>query len=213
MAGSSAPAVEAQRSKMRPFDIKISQFSADGSPLPSNARRNRDSLSGASRGADAEDGRDAEGGPVRSQKKSSRGRERVRIELAPDQPPTTQGKQRERVYVACLQWCVPSSTSIPIYFINFHSSVVLVRSAAMARAPCATTAHIARQVVANMILFPSVEDRTGCQVVGSVREGVAMDGRLKRTMATNLTGIASLPARMALSPRQLLKRVGKGRGG
>lgn len=31
-------------------------------------------------------------------------REKPRIELAPDQPPTTQGKPRARVYVACLQW-------------------------------------------------------------------------------------------------------------
>lgn len=31
-------------------------------------------------------------------------KERVRIELAPDQPPTTQGKERERVFVACLHW-------------------------------------------------------------------------------------------------------------
>ncbi|EAU85892.2 hypothetical protein CC1G_02915 [Coprinopsis cinerea okayama7 len=30
-------------------------------------------------------------------------REKPRIELAPDQPPTTQGKPRERVYVACIQ--------------------------------------------------------------------------------------------------------------
>ncbi|PPQ77466.1 hypothetical protein CVT25_011336 [Psilocybe cyanescens] len=33
-------------------------------------------------------------------------REKPRIELAPDQPPTTQGKPRARVYVACLQWRV-----------------------------------------------------------------------------------------------------------
>jgi len=33
-------------------------------------------------------------------------REKPRIELAPDQPPTTQGKPRARVYVACLQWYV-----------------------------------------------------------------------------------------------------------
>lgn len=34
-------------------------------------------------------------------------REKPRIELAPDQPPTTQGKPRARVYVACLQWYAP----------------------------------------------------------------------------------------------------------
>jgi hypothetical protein len=31
-------------------------------------------------------------------------REKPRIELASDQPPTTQGKPRARVYVACIQW-------------------------------------------------------------------------------------------------------------
>jgi hypothetical protein len=36
--------------------------------------------------------------------KSKKRREKPRIELSPDQPPTTQGKQRARVYVACLQW-------------------------------------------------------------------------------------------------------------
>lgn len=33
-------------------------------------------------------------------------REKPRIALAPDQPPTTQGKPRARVYVACIQWYV-----------------------------------------------------------------------------------------------------------
>ncbi|KAJ3566110.1 hypothetical protein NP233_g7198 [Leucocoprinus birnbaumii] len=37
------------------------------------------------------------------QSKPKKRRERPRIELAPDQPPTTQGKPRARVYVACLQ--------------------------------------------------------------------------------------------------------------
>lgn len=41
-------------------------------------------------------------------------REKPRIELAPDQPPTTQGKPRARVYVACLQWYV-----LPCVFIKF----------------------------------------------------------------------------------------------
>lgn len=33
-------------------------------------------------------------------------REKPKIELAADQPPTTQGKPRARVYVACAQWFV-----------------------------------------------------------------------------------------------------------
>lgn len=36
--------------------------------------------------------------------KPKKRREKPRIELAPDQPPTTQGKPRARVYVACIQW-------------------------------------------------------------------------------------------------------------
>ncbi|KAG5639438.1 hypothetical protein H0H81_002309 [Sphagnurus paluster] len=40
--------------------------------------------------------------PAASLKRKGR-REKPRIELAPDQPPTTQGKPRARVYVACLQ--------------------------------------------------------------------------------------------------------------
>lgn len=40
-----------------------------------------------------------------SRKKSRRPKHR--IELAPDQPLTTQGKPRARVFVACLQWLVP----------------------------------------------------------------------------------------------------------
>jgi hypothetical protein len=39
-------------------------------------------------------------------------REKPRIELAPDQPPTTQGRPRARVYVACLQWFVSSTSRI-----------------------------------------------------------------------------------------------------
>lgn len=39
-------------------------------------------------------------------------REKPRIELAPDQPPTTQGKPRARVYVACLQWFILSISRI-----------------------------------------------------------------------------------------------------
>lgn len=40
--------------------------------------------------------------PSTSTKKPRRAK--PHIELAPDQPLTTQGKPRARVYVACLQW-------------------------------------------------------------------------------------------------------------
>jgi hypothetical protein len=35
-------------------------------------------------------------------------KDRPRIDLAPDQPPTTQGRPRARVFVACRQWYAPS---------------------------------------------------------------------------------------------------------
>ncbi len=44
--------------------------------------------------------------PVKPARKSRRTKEK--IALAPDQPPTTQGKPRARVYVACAQWSVPA---------------------------------------------------------------------------------------------------------
>jgi len=39
-------------------------------------------------------------------------REKQRIELAPDQPPTTQGRPRARVFVACVQWYAQISLSM-----------------------------------------------------------------------------------------------------
>lgn len=34
-------------------------------------------------------------------------KDKMRIELSSDQPPTTQGRPRTRVFVACVQWCAP----------------------------------------------------------------------------------------------------------
>jgi hypothetical protein len=45
-----------------------------------------------------------------SQPRKSR-RDKMRIELSADQPPTTQGRQRERVFVACVQWYAPPPPS------------------------------------------------------------------------------------------------------
>ena len=49
--------------------------------------------------------------PSPENSKPRKPRLKPRIELAPDQPPTTQGKPRARVYVACLQWFVLSISS------------------------------------------------------------------------------------------------------
>ena len=43
-------------------------------------------------------------GVTASSSRSTKRREKPKIELAPDQPLTTQGKPRARVYVACIQW-------------------------------------------------------------------------------------------------------------
>ena len=48
-------------------------------------------------------------------------KDKQRIELAPDQPPTSQGRPRARVFVACVQWCAPSTRQylavpVPIRF-------------------------------------------------------------------------------------------------
>lgn len=45
-------------------------------------------------------------------------KDKMRIELSADQPPTTQGRQRTRVFVACLQWCAPPPTSLKSSFFN-----------------------------------------------------------------------------------------------
>lgn len=45
--------------------------------------------------------------PASNQNRKPR-RDKPRIGLAPDQPPTTQGRPRARVFVACVQWYVLS---------------------------------------------------------------------------------------------------------
>ncbi|KLO16752.1 hypothetical protein SCHPADRAFT_847678, partial [Schizopora paradoxa] len=80
--------IKASRPKIKKFDIKISHFS-------DMAANDGDS------GSPTRNNKDGAAGPVRTKKRS--GRERTKIELAPDQPATTQGKPRERVYVACVQ--------------------------------------------------------------------------------------------------------------
>lgn len=62
--------------------------------------------------------------PESFRSKKSR-REKPRIALAPDQPPTTQGKPRARVYVACLQWQVHPwhKLALTIYQSNQENSL------------------------------------------------------------------------------------------
>lgn len=77
------------------FVSQLSSALIHDPPAPSNAE-SRSSRSPEQPDEDADDTADA---------RRTR-REKPRIELAPDQPLTTQGKPRARVYVACLQWFV-----------------------------------------------------------------------------------------------------------
>ncbi|KAJ7442636.1 hypothetical protein FB451DRAFT_1057345 [Mycena latifolia] len=72
-----------------------SQFSRRDAPLSSNPPVSATSL-------DLSPDSEAWSPTQPSRPRKSR-REKPRIELAPDQPPTTQGKPRARVYVACIQ--------------------------------------------------------------------------------------------------------------
>jgi hypothetical protein len=58
--------------------------------------------------------------PASNQNRKPR-RDKPRIDLAPDQPPTTQGRRRARVFVACLQWYTPSPhRGLIVALICFH---------------------------------------------------------------------------------------------
>lgn len=52
-----------------------------------------------------------------SQSRKSR-RDKMRIELSADQPPTTQGRRRARVFVACVQWYAPPPPKPQSTFFN-----------------------------------------------------------------------------------------------
>lgn len=65
-------------------------------------------------------------------------KDRPRIDLAPDQPPTTQGRPRARVFVACVQWYAPSPHRYLTVFTSFRVAVG-ARSVVMAPSRSATT--------------------------------------------------------------------------
>lgn len=109
-------------------------------------------------------------------------REKPRIELAPDQPPTTQGKARARVYVACVQWWVhrhlvcATATDSP-------TQVVLAKFVATARSQLATTAVVERLgpvVHAHMTHNPSVVARI--KRLAHVNEPPEMQVRMQKPM-------------------------------
>ena len=71
-------------------------------------------------------------------------RDKPRIALAPGQPPTTQGKPRARVYVACQQWYMLFAPLLGLCCSSVICLAARARSAATAQSPPATTARGAR---------------------------------------------------------------------
>jgi hypothetical protein len=118
-------------------------------------------------------------------------REKPKIALAPDQPPTTQGKPRARVYVACIQWSVFSylfqikcqGLQLILAFLVEHE-----KSGVMVRSPSATTAAAVVQEITNArtILCPNVgapikhrvlaSGWRGTRAVKPTAQGVAVEG-------------------------------------
>jgi hypothetical protein len=70
---------------------------------------------------------------------SKQRRKRTKINLAPDQPLTTQGKPRTRVFSACLQWWVSHLLILVCFDISFQS-VAVEKLDAMVVARYVTTA-------------------------------------------------------------------------
>jgi hypothetical protein len=93
-------------------------------------------------------------------------KDRARIDLAPDQPPTTQGRPRARVFVACVQWCVLLFTLTPSpQVIQTCLPVGVARSVAMVRNRRVTTApNVKGPQSAPMMLYQSVGDPIGSRV-------------------------------------------------
>jgi len=89
-------------------------------------------------------------------------RDKQRIELAPNQPPTTQGRPRARVFVACVQWYVGHSSRRYLGRALNFLPVGDARSVATARSQCATTALSVKGMDSVVtMLCRSVVDPTG----------------------------------------------------
>jgi len=103
-------------------------------------------------------------------------KEKIRIELAADQPPTTQGRPRARVFVACLQWYAPFPSLVVWKCPSAFSLAVAARFVVTARSPCATIAHSATGTISVLTIpYRSVVDR-----IGSREHALVAQGRRKR---------------------------------
>lgn len=128
-------------------DTSMLMASSAGYTLESNSATTGSSSGGSPRG-DSEnwtEDRNDKTQPASRTRKTRR--EKPRIQLAPDQPPTTQGKPRSRVYVACVQWCASSWSKA--YPTCADSSLVAEpeKFDAMVRNPHVTIVAVERLVV------------------------------------------------------------------
>ncbi|KAL0961295.1 hypothetical protein HGRIS_006254 [Hohenbuehelia grisea] len=82
---------------------EVSMLEAHGMGAQPDSDATRSSRAGMSSQTGSADPPSDPGESAPQQRKPRKRREKPHIDLAPDQPPTTQGKARARVYVACLQ--------------------------------------------------------------------------------------------------------------
>ena len=102
-------------------------------------------------------------------------KEKLRIELAPNQPPTTQGRPRARVFVACLQWYAPFPSSVVWRCPLVPSLAVAARFVVTARSQCATIVHSAT----GMSSVLTIPYRSVVAQIGSREHALVPQGRMK----------------------------------
>lgn len=99
-------------------------------------------------------------------------KEKLRIELAPNQPPTTQGRPRARVFVACLQWYAPFPSSVVWQCPLAISLVAAARFVVTARSQCVTIVHSATGTSSALTIpYRSAVDRIGSREHALVVQG------------------------------------------
>lgn len=112
--------------------------------------------------------------------KPKKRREKPRIELAADQPPTTQGKPRARVYVACVQWCVVVLTYARLVVYDFSSRTRKIRCDG-AKPVCHNCGR--RTTGDNECSYDAIPKRRGPDKTPGARQRVARDVRNQLTGA------------------------------
>lgn len=89
-------------------------------------------------------------------------KDKPRIDLAPDQPPTTQGRARARVFVACFQWYATSPHRDLIVVLICFSIAEAARSVVTVQSQSASTAFSVKGTTSVLtILYRNVVGLTG----------------------------------------------------